>query len=290
MTKNPNELEILKARLEAFEKNLQDLLKNTEEDLRIAEGLQKALMPNRVPGITGLKIHAKFISAKQLSSESFDIIESKDKRYVWIVNSWTERYGLSSLLLQVLVHLQSVALVNSFSSPDIHQVFNDLSLSLTQTQKTGHYSLRVLRLDLSTLKIQGLSIGQGPLLIRKLEGARLGGFEIFQAEMLMQNPALLQKAFSANPVLAENAYAFTGSLEPGTRLYILGKEWNAPSADLQSFVAPLALLSGVKPGSETLDDLNHLVYRADEFRKKLGLESDITGISLEIDARKLHLA
>lgn len=290
MSKNPNDLEILKARLEAFEKNLQDLVRTTQEDLIVAEALQKALMPNRVPEIPGIKIFAKLMSAKQLSAESFDILPTRDHRAIWIITSWTERFGLSSLLLQVLVHLQSVALLETQHSLGVSELFNDLSLALTQTQKSGHYCLRVLKLDMTTLKLQGHSVGLGPLLVRKRKGTKLGDFEMLQAEGLIQNPAWMQKGFSERPVLAEDSYTVSGTLEPGSRLFVLGREWNAPAGDLESLIAPLGLSMASTQTADAQEDLNQLMFNADQHRKKLGLESDITGISLEIDPRKLHLA
>jgi hypothetical protein len=281
----------IKKKLQSFEAQLKTLLGQSEQDLDIASQLQKLLMPNRAPEIPGLKVFARFIPAGKLSAESFDIIPTKDGREVWFINSWTESFGLSSLLLEVLVHLQSQALIHSRAKMTPDELFNDISIAMTKAKKQGQYRLHVSKLDLSTLAFNGLSRGCGPVLRRASPKLASGAhWEMVQPEALIQTPQHLSPAVSAAPTLAEEAYHFAVTLSPGTRFFILSSEWNGDAKGLAEFCAPLKLEAAPKAGGEVLDDMNHLLLQAQNSLKARHEDCDLSLIGAEIDSKRLHLA
>lgn len=285
-----DDLTALKAKLVDFEKKLQDLLVSTQEDLGLAEELQKLLMPNRVPDVAGLNIMARYIPAYQISSESFDVIPTKEGRQVWIVTAQTETFGLSSVLLQNMVHLQSQALVDSRPKISVEELFNDLSTSLSRAKKAAHYRLMVARIDVSTLQLSGVGIGAIPLLIKHRDGAHYEPWRWGQADAFALNPTWLEPAFSATPTLARQAYSFSYHLRPGTRGLILGSEWLSTAKSLKDFEEALSLSELSNEHHELIKDLNSVLMRAQEHLSDVKKSCDLSALAFEIDAKKLHLA
>lgn len=285
-----DDLKALKAKLVDFEKKLQDLLLSTQEDLSLAEDLQKLLMPNRVPEVAGLNIMARYIPAFQISSESFDVIPTKEGRQVWIITAQTETFGLSSVLLQNMVHLQSQALVESRPKISVEELFNDLSTSLSRAKKAAHYRLLVARIDVSTLQMSGVGIGAVPVLIKHREGAHYENWRWGQADAFALNPRWLEPAFSATPTLAQQAYSFSYHLRPGTRGLIVGSEWLSTAKSLKDFEKALRLDEVSDENQDLLKDLNAFLMQAQEHLSEAKKSCDLSALAFEVDAKKLHLA
>ncbi len=283
------ELGQIKEKLLSFEKRIQELIASTQEDLMIAEQLQKILTPNRVPEIPGLKCIARYIPAFQISSEGFDVLPTKDGRQLWIVTSMAGNFGLSSLLLQTLVHLQSRAFVEAKPKVSVEELFNDLSTSLSEAKKAAPYRLFVARLDLTSLQMSGVAIGSLPLLVRRKDKNHYSDWSWAQDQSLRLKPENLAPAFSAAPTLARDAYAFSMQLEPGMRAVILSSEWKSNAKSLDDFSKTLDLGNTVAE-NDLLKDLNILLMRAEDSLKKEKRECDISALAIEIDAKKLHLA
>ena len=278
----------LKDRLVKLEKTLQTLAKTMDADLEVARELQKMLLPNRTQDISGLKSLARYISAQQIASESFDLIPTKDGRELWIFTAWTESFGLSSVLLQALVHLQSRALVESRPNIGLDEAFNELSTSVTQAKKTGHYRLMVAKLNISTLEMSGISVGFTPWFRRSRGPGGYGPWSFASTELPITGDTIAPASSDA-PELSSQAHHFSFHATPGTRLLFLSPGWNANPKSSQEYLLPLDLES-VPRTNDIADDLNHFLMKGQAHLKKTGTEADQTAVILEIDAKKLHIA
>lgn len=283
---DPSDFKLLKERLQRLELSLQKMLEHTHEDLKIAESLQKLLSQNRLPNVPGLKVQARYIPALQICSESFDIVPTKDHKQIWFVMSWTQTHGLSSLLLQALVHLQSQAILDAKPKISLDEAFNDLSMALAEAKKEGLYRLTLCRLDVASLQMTGLSAGGAPLIFKKRRDWKILGEEAFQQNFAEHFTA----PSSANPRLADKALAFSFTFEPGSRLFLMGASWNAKAANLQEYLHSLEIESMAQTEAHLLDDFNHLLIRAQKHLKTKNEENDLTLLAMEVDAKKLHLA
>lgn len=280
-------MDALKDRLLKLEGTLRTLQEGFERDLRIARELQKHLMPNRTPEIPGLTSFARYISAQQVHSESFDLLPSKDNRELWIIFSWAETFGLSSVLLQALVRLQSEALVRAKTGVSPADIFNEVSISLSSARKAGAYRLMVAKLDLASLELLGYSAGLPPWLRRQKSTRGFGAWDFVQASQL--SPTRLAPADSAAPRLAAQADAFAFHLQPGTRVYFLSPGWSQ-SSDVGTWSQALKLPQIEASDTDLLTDMNALLVNAQEQLKATKQEADLTALAFEVDPRKLHLA
>jgi len=284
-------LKQLQERLQRLERELNVLFEATQDDLQLARALQSQLMPNRLPEMIGLQCQARYISARELSSESYDLIPVHRNRELWIVQSWTSSFGLSSVLLQSLLHTKSVELLQNAQGPSVEKVFDDLTESLTSAQKKGSYRLLVARLDLNKLLLEGVAVGQTPIFARKYEKGVLGDMAYVEPEALLKNPSLLNRAPSTEPISSLRAYRFSQNLEAGSRFFITGSEWNGQAA-LTDYAKPLNLKGLMGDGIEDnlLSNINHLAISMEDHMKTQEKKSDVTVIGFELNSRLLHLA
>jgi len=281
----------LQERLSKLESDLRMMLESTQEDLQIARALQSQLMPNRLPDITGLQTQSRYISALDLSSESYDLIPVHKNRELWVLHTWTSNFGLSSVLLQTLLHMKSAELVKDAQSPEVEVVFDQLTEALCGAQKKGSYRLMVAKLDLNKLLLTGVSAGQAPILLRKFEKGVLGDFSFIEPEGLIKNSKLLDRAPSHEPISALRANRFSHQVAAGSRIFIVGREWNADST-LENFAKPLGLQNILDPDKEDslLSNLNGLAMKMEDHIKTQPRKSDVTVLGFEINPKVLHLA
>jgi len=285
-----DELEQIRRKLKKFESTLQDLLLATQEDLILAEKLQKALMPNRLVDIPGLTCHARYIAAEQVSSDSFDIISAPHHKYIYFMMSFTETHGLSSILLQSLVHLQSKNLIMGKQALGLEEIFNTLSASVADAKRAGKYRLMVCRLDTRSLEFSGITKGFCPPVRRRLTRQNLEPFEVLSREAAQNHPTAFEAAVSTAPALAPDALSFSVHLGAGDRLFLLSRDWNSQAATLHNWLEPLDLDAGSEAGTDLVDDFNYLLGRADRFNKRQEPKGDVSLVALEVDPKKLHLA
>jgi hypothetical protein len=247
----------LLTKLNLLEAQLQKLVVAAKEDLELAKGLQKLLTPNRLPKIAGVDCVAKHVSALGLSSDGFEIQPAKTGRSVDILMYWTESYGLSSVLLQSLIHFSLKTKDSELLK--VSELFEFLSSELNTAKKSGQFKLLIARLELHTLKLSGLAQGlQAPFTKARgsnswLPCAKLGLHD-------------------------DEPQAFQTQLSPGSSLLFLGSAWAAH--ELTQVPSD--------PSASLLDDMNQIAV---EMQKILGTESsDLSLVGVHIDSKKLHLA
>ena len=292
MSANPkDEFDKIKIKLEKLQTHLEVLLQNAELDLEIAAQLQKLLHQNRLNEVHGIECVARYISAHGISSEGFDLITTQKGREVWMVFSWAETFGLSSILLQSMIHLQSKALIEAKSNLQPADVFNDLSHCLAQAKKAGHYRLLVAKFDTAHLKISGCAVGFAPFMMRTKEKNQFQNLALCQPEALSQKPQLLNAGMSSTPTPSQDAYHFHFPVPTGSRLYFLSSTFSEAKS-LEEFKIASALFTekSMKLQSDLVDDLNLMLMNAEDFLKSHGKTADITAVALQVDASKLHLA
>lgn len=281
----------LQERLKKLEFELRNMLESTNNDLQLARMLQTQLMPNRLPNIIGLQTQARYISARELSSESYDLIPANNNRELWMIHSWTSNFGLSAVLLQTLLHLKSTEILKNGHTPEVHVVFDQITEALCMAQKKGSYRLMVAKLDLNTLTLSGTSIGQAPFLIRKFEKGILSEYVFVEPDMILKNPSLMERALSSDPLSALKANRFDYLVSPGSRLFLVGREWNS-EAKLDTLAKPLELqtLFDTDKTDTLLSNINNLAIKIEDHIKNNTKKSDITIIGFEVNSKLLHLA
>ncbi len=296
-------LKNLKVKLDLLEGRLRELLKSTEEELKMARSVQALLMPNRLPKFHGLETFAKYISARELSSEFYDLIPSENNRILWILQSWTSNFGLASLVTQTFMTLQSQKILSAHAKGDIEVVFQELLSTVKNLNQdnTGNLRLMIRRLDMSRLSLESIGFGFPPPVIRSQEKNRWENFHCDSLDHYVKNPAALKHLpFSAIDQLNLKNLKYASQMKPGQRFFLMGASWN-PTDSIAEFFREINLeLSHESaeesaspiptPDSELLDDLNYLILEQQRSQKKKSLKADICLQAFQTDKKLLHLA
>lgn len=103
------EKDLKKFHAELFETNLtlEKLINKISSELKIANLIQKALVPTEFPNIPGFEFSTKFIHGIGSGGDYFDIFDHEDKFKYGIIISSSTGYNTSALFLSVLLKLTS---------------------------------------------------------------------------------------------------------------------------------------------------------------------------------------
>lgn len=279
------DLEALKEKLLNLEDQLAELLDQMQADVNLAKAIQKLLIPNQLPDIVGLCAYNKYISGSSHFTESFDIIATPQKKALWIVMFMTEGFGLSSLLNQTLLNLQSKKLLQEKEDMEVEELFDVLSVALSHAHNKGKYRLSTIKIDLATLKIYGVATGMPPILSQKLDSPTQKKFSLCCLDQWKENK--LEPSHSSEIIAAHKAVQYTYQAIPGEKLFFMGAQWNANSSVAEIF-APL--LKNETEDQSLLDQINSLSLSASKYMSQHHNQSDLSLIGIEIDSKKLHLA
>jgi len=272
-------LEELKNRLVQLESRLKGLLEISSRDLEIAKRLQALVVKNRLPSIPGIELIARHFSGSDMSAESFDVIPTKDFREIFIVAHWTESFGLSSVLLQAMVQLQTRAAIDSHPNLSTEALFGELKNSLLTHDENAQFRLSIFRLDVHSLKYSLYSKGFFPWI-----SLSRGHWKTINDKEFSEVPV---STLSAKP--QAEIFHTEDTLAPGTKLFFISSEWNFYAKSTNEFLAPLAF-NEIPSNASLLDTINELMLRCENKIKSEELNVDLTALGLLVDSRKIHLA
>ncbi len=254
-------------------RSFNDLLKGLDEDVQLAERLQKARLPNRYPAVRGLAIRSRYLAGIK-GGDHFDLAESKDTSKISILLSDSSSYGLSSAFLSTLMRM-TLKLSRDEARPAIDTVkliADELLLGLKEKDRLALFYGILNRKD---FRFKYLHLGGSAFL-----HARKGkGFEIHAShgEPLSLTNSDLSR-FTEREVV----------LEPEDRIVLLSDGFIEACGGL---VEAKALIDPLR-AKDAVDLTNELVFRV---KRKLidpdDLPSqDCTALVFDIDAKLLRLA
>lgn len=97
------DLAVFRSELGQVNRQLESLIENLNRDLKIAQTVQRVLVPTEFPNIQGIEFSYKFLPSGQRGGDYFDIFEHQDKFRFGLILASSSGYGMSSLLLSVLL-------------------------------------------------------------------------------------------------------------------------------------------------------------------------------------------
>lgn len=254
-------------------RSFNELLGALDEDVKLAERLQKARLPNRYPAVRGLRIRSRFLAGLK-GGDHFDLAESKDNSRISILMSDSSSYGLSSAFLSALMRM-TMKLSRDEARPAVETVkliADELMLGLKEKDRLAIFYGILNRKD---FRFRYLHLGQTAFF-----HARKGkGFEIHASH---GDPLSLANAdptkFSEQEVV----------LEPEDRIVLLSDGFIEACGGL---VEAKTLLDPLRD-KDSADLTNELVFRVK--RKMIDPEDlppqDCTSLVFDVDAKLLRLA
>ncbi len=100
-----SDLSVFREQLQSANQTLEDLIDKLGADLRTATRIQKTLVPTEFPNIPGFEFSTKFVASPISGGDYFDVFEHDDRMKFGLVLASANGYGLSALLLTVLLRM-----------------------------------------------------------------------------------------------------------------------------------------------------------------------------------------
>ena len=271
--------ELHRYRLELGKVNniLEKMIAQTNQDLKLAQVLQKHLSPTKLPHIQGFDFSTKFLPGTRSGGDYFDIFEHEDKLKFGILLSSASGYTLSSALLSVVIKMSSQ--IEARRGLEAHRVLAEVSKEVVETIKNADQaSLFYGIVDRRTFEMQYCSIGNIDVF------HQVHGKESLQ-ELLPCAPALGQgfntelqsKVIHLNP--RDRLVIATEGLK--TTANSLGVQWGGHGLSEAIIKAP-------KQGVHELR--NEILYTNEQYRGTPDPVRDQTVIVTEVKERVIKLA
>jgi sigma-B regulation protein RsbU (phosphoserine phosphatase) len=99
------DLSLFRGELAKANLQLERFIKQIAQELKLANLIQKALVPTEFPNIPGFEFSSKFAPSPLKGGDYFDIFEHEDKFRFGIVLATSSGYSMSSLFLSVLLKM-----------------------------------------------------------------------------------------------------------------------------------------------------------------------------------------
>jgi len=99
------DLMLFREEISQLNEHLSDFITQVTHELRMAQTIQKSLVPTEIPNIPGFEFSTKYEASAISGGDYFDIFELSDKYRFGIVLSSSSGHGMSALFLSVLLRL-----------------------------------------------------------------------------------------------------------------------------------------------------------------------------------------
>lgn len=115
--------------------SLSEVLEYFQDDLSLAERLQKAQVPKRFPAIQGFKIANRYLAGMRSGGDYFDLAESKDQNHLSLMMTHASSYGLCSSVVSILMRAALKLTLNQLdeegvTSVIVQKISDEISLTL----------------------------------------------------------------------------------------------------------------------------------------------------------------
>lgn len=113
-----NDLAVFRKQLASANHLLEGLISKVADEVKTAAQIQKVLVPTEFPNIPGFEFSTKFVPSPIAGGDYFDIFEHEDRLKFGIVLASSNGYGMSALLLSVLLKMTGQHEAKRGLSPD----------------------------------------------------------------------------------------------------------------------------------------------------------------------------
>ncbi len=131
------DLAVFRTQLSQANMTLEGLISKVAEEVKTAAMIQKVLVPTEFPNIPGFEFSTKFVPSPISGGDYFDIFEHEDRLKFGVVLASSNGYGMSALLLSVLLKITGQNEAKRGLSPEklLHAIATELEPSLGEGPK-----------------------------------------------------------------------------------------------------------------------------------------------------------
>lgn len=227
-------------RVEQTSRAVPALVKKIEEDIQLAQKIQRRLIKEKFPPMGGLNVKSKYWCGLKAGGDYFDVFEFPDGNHVGVILSDSSSYSLSTQFIGSLVQFSVHVGQDDLSDPA--RIVAALHAKLRENMKEkDRFSILYGILNRKTYQFRYVDCGS--------VFAGLRGANGIQALSQGDNPALTLAKMSI-PATKEVA------LEPGDRMMLLSDGW----AESTGTPVP-GLMKEFLRDADAQDVLNEMAFR-----------------------------
>lgn len=258
-------------------RRLEQMIESFNQELKVAHAIQRTMVPTEFPNIPGFEFSTKFIPSSKSGGDYFDLFEHQDKFRFGVVLSSSSAYGMSALLLSVLLKMTGKLEARKGAEPHlvVQTIAQEMMEEIESDAKTDlfyalidrrSFEMRFLRLGNIMAIVQ--PSGSHEFQILDSSGGPLS--QDFNApkesKKILLNPRDRVILFTRGILETQNPRGETYGLENLTR----------------------SLMSGPKRGVHEMR--NHILYDVQRFAQGQEVPRDLTVLILEVKEKVIKLA
>lgn len=129
------DLAVFRSQLAQANMTLEGLISKVAEEVKTAALIQKVLVPTEFPNIPGFEFSTKFVPSPISGGDYFDIFEHEDRLKFGVILASSNGYGMSALLLSVLLRVTGQNEAKRGLSPE--KLLQDIAAELEPSFGSG---------------------------------------------------------------------------------------------------------------------------------------------------------
>lgn len=278
-----HDLAVFRTQLLTANTRLEGLLAKVSDELKIAAQIQRILVPTEFPNIPGFEFSTKFVPSPISGGDYFDIFEHEDRMKYGLVLASSNGYGMSALLLSVLLKMTGQHDAKRGLSPEhvLQSLAKELEPSLgSGSQGSDRATVFYGVVDRRTLELSYAAAG--PIFggVVRIDG---GG----RIERLQATDGPIEKGSHLRTPTAR-----TLRLEARDRLFLVSSGvLAAKNPDGETFGEDRVLAALLSAAKGTVHDWrNEVLYRVEAHAAGEPIPQDATVVVLEVKDRVIRLA
>lgn len=271
-----NEVLRYRSELQKTNSQLEKIIIEIGQELKMVNLVQKVLSPTEIPNIPGVEFSTKFLPGMRSGGDYFDIFEHDDRMKFGIILSSSSGYTMSALFLSVLIKLSAQIEARKGVSPDkvIQMMASEL---VPNIQNNDSSSIFYAVVDRRSYELSYCSVGNVLGMLQPHDG---------KAALLEASTGPLRKDFDQQPL--------SQTLQLGARdRLILCSEgvWDAKNAEAQSIGKENILKAVLRaPRSGVHEVRNEILYQVEKQTEQKEPQRDQTVVVTEVKDRVIKLA
>lgn len=277
VTDRERDLSLYRKELSEANSKLEKLLVRLDHEINLAHEIQRVLIPTELPHISGFEFSSKFIPGQKSGGDYFDIFEHVDRFRFSILIASSNGYGLSALLLSLLLKLSGQLGAKKGMPPDelIHHVSHDLG---SQMSGQDHIHLFYGVIDRRNFEMTYSSVGQV-----------LG---IHQSHVTNQLTLLEGDSEPLGPQTLYQKSSMRLMLNPRDRLVFCTPGLvNLSNSEGEFFGKDKIIKAVMDMGHPGVHEIrNEIIFQMEKFSGSREIDRDVTVVVTEVKDRVIKLA
>lgn len=258
-------------------RKLEQMIDSFNQQIKVANAIQRALVPTEFPNIPGFDFSTKFVPSSKSGGDYFDFFEHQDKFRFGVVLSSSSGYGMSALLLGVLLKMTGKLEARKNAEP--HQiVLNMFQELLPDMEKDATTDLFYALIDRRSYEMRFVRQGNVIAIVQT------AGSHEFQ--ILDSSGGPLAQSFKAPKDSNKISLNAKDRVILITRGLLEITNTRGETFGLENVTR--ALMSGPKRGVHEMR--NHLLFEATRFAQGQEPPRDMTVLVLEVKDKVIKLA